>query len=162
MTEGTGQPAFTMRFQLTTADARRAFWSTIGQWVPWLIGVALLTVLCVTWRALGPSGRLGAIVFPAAILLWMLSRLNRATRAIEPYLGKDLVVSLDEAVVRLDFAVAKVEMPWTTVRAIERYRAYWFFRSSNRGGFVVPAAAIPVEARVCIERWARQAGARVT
>jgi hypothetical protein len=162
MTAGPRQPAFVMRFQLTTADMRRAFWSTIGEWVPWLIGVALLAVVCATWRPLGPSGRLGAIVFPLAMVLWMLARLNQTTRVIEPYLGKDFVLSVDEAGLRLDFALAKTEMPWTTVTAIERHRAFWFFRRRGGGRFVVPAAAIPVEARAYIGRWAGQARARLT
>ena len=163
MNEADGQARFTVRYQLTTADVRGAIWSTAGEWLGFLIGIALLTLLCATWRPLGRAGALGAIVFPAVTVWWFLSRLNRATRSLDPYIGKDFVLSLDAAGLRLDSALLNVEMPWTSIRSVARHRAYWFFHGKNSGGrFFVPASAIPAEARAYVARWAAAAGARLT
>jgi hypothetical protein len=163
MSEADGSTRFTLRFQLTAADVRGALWSTAGDWLPFLIGIALLTLLCATWRPLGSAGRLGAIVFPASTLLWFVARLNRATRSLDPYLGKDFVLSLDAAGLRLESTLANVELPWTTIRSIARHRAYWLFHDkSSRSRFFVPAAAIPAEARAYVARWAAAAGVRLT
>src|SRR4051812_8204564 len=49
MTEVDGRTSFTVRYQLTAADARWAFWSAARDWLPVLIGIALLTLVCATW-----------------------------------------------------------------------------------------------------------------
>ena len=162
MAEADGQASFTLRYRLTTADARRALWSAAPEWTPWLIGVALLTLVCATWRPLGEGGRVGAIFFPSMTLLAILWLLNRTTKAIEPYLGKDFVLSFDAGGLRLESALAKTEMPWTTVRGVARRRSFWFFDARNGSRVFVPAAAIPAEARAFVARWAGEAGARLT
>jgi hypothetical protein len=163
MSEADGQARFTVRYQLTTADVRGAIWSTAGEWIGFLIGIALLTLLCATFRPLGNARIIGVFAFPALTVWWFLARLNRATRALDPYIGKDFVLSLDAAGLHLESTLVKVEMPWTSIRSVTRYRAYWFFHGKNsEGRFFVPAAAIPVEARAYVARWAAAAGARLT
>jgi len=163
MNEADGQTRFTVRYQLTAADVRGAIWSTAGEWVGFLIGVALLTLLCATFRPLGNARLVGVFAFPAATAWWFLARLNRATRSLDPYVGKDFLLSLDAAGLRLESALVNVELPWTSIRSIARHRAYWFFHGKNSGGrFFVPAVAIPAEARAYVARWAAAAGARLT
>ncbi|HEY7372121.1 MAG TPA: hypothetical protein VIF57_08190 [Polyangia bacterium] len=163
MNEADEQTRFTVRYQLTTADVRGAIWSTAGEWLGFLIGIALLTLLCAIWRPLGNARFIGALAFPAITVWWFLARLNRATRALDPYVGKDFVLSLDATGLRLESALMNVGMPWTSIRSVTRYRAYWFFHGKNsEGRFFVPAAAIPAEARAYVARWAAAAGARLT
>jgi len=162
MTAAEERPSFTLRFQLTAADARGAFWHAAREWLPTLVGVALLTLLCATWRPLGHTGRIAALVFPPVAGLWMLSMRNRVTKSFEPFIGRDFVISLDPEAMRIDAGLVKHEIPWTTMRQIERGKAYWLFGSRLTGRFLVPATAIPVEARAFIARWAGDAGIRLT
>jgi hypothetical protein len=162
MTAPDERPSFTLRYRLTVADVRGAFWFAARDWLPWLAGLVLLTLLCATWRPLGHTGRVAAVVFPVVAALWLLSLWNRATRGFEPFVGQDFVVSLDPDGVRLDMGLVKSEIPWKTIRRIERGGAYWLFGSRITGRFFVPAAAIPVEARAFIARWAGDAGVRLT
>ncbi len=162
MTAAEERPTFTLRYRLTAADVRGAFWFAMRAWLPALVGLALLTLLCATWRPLGHMGRRAAIVFPAIAGLVLLSMRNRATKSFEPFIGQDFELSLDPAGLRLDMGLAKTEIPWKTMRWIERGRAYWLFGSRITGRFFVPAAAIPVEARAFIARWAGDAGIRLS
>jgi hypothetical protein len=43
---------FTVRYRLTEADARDAFWFAARDWIPALVGLALLTLVCATWSPL--------------------------------------------------------------------------------------------------------------
>src|SRR5690349_12045820 len=55
---------FTTRFRLTREDGRAAVWFSLQEGLGWLIGVALLTLVCVFWPALGKAGSVAAIVVP--------------------------------------------------------------------------------------------------
>lgn len=127
-----------------------------------MIGVALLTVICATWPALGKGGRIGAILFPALTALKILSLLNRSKKSADKFAGRDLVLSLSREGVGFDSDHIKSLIRWPAMRRIVRGPSVWLFYLRDEAPFFLPTAAIPVEARALIARWAGEAGARLT
>jgi len=152
---------FTTRFRLTREDARAALWFGARDWVGWVIGVALLTVVCAVWPALGTGGRIGAFVFPALTILRMVSLLNGSKRIADEFRDRDLVLSLNREGLGLDFGDSQTRIRWAGLRRIVRGDAVWLFHMRHNKPFFVPATAIPVEARALVARWASEFGVRL-
>jgi len=153
---------FTTRFRLTRADTRAALWFAARESVGLLIGVALLTVICATWPALGRGGRIGAILFPILTALKILSLLNRSRKSADAFAGRELVLSLNHEGLGFDSGHANSLLRWPAVRRIVRGPSVWLFYARDEAPFFIPTAAIPVEARALVARWASEAGARLT
>lgn len=153
---------FTTRFRLTREDGRAAVWFSLQEGLGWLIGVALLTLVCVFWPALGTAGGVAAIVVPFATVVKVLSLFNRAAKLVERFRDRELVVSLDRAGLGFDSGQTQTKIQWAAIRRIVRGPAVWVFTMRGDRPFFIPAAAIPVEARALVARWAGDAGARQT
>lgn len=162
MTSPDDAAEFTTRFRLTRADTRAALWFGLREWVGWLLGLALLTVICATWTALGRGGRIGAILFPLLTALKLLSLLNRSRKSADAFGGRELVLSLSHEGLGFDSGLSKSLLRWPAVRRIVRGPSVWLFYVRNEASFFIPTAAIPVEARALVARWAGEAGARLT
>lgn len=162
MTSPDESAEFTTRFRLTRADARAALWFAAPEWVGWLIGVALLTVICATWPALGRGGRIGVVLFPVLTALKLLSLLHRSTKSADAFGGRELVLTLNHEGLGFDSGLASSLLRWPAVRRIVRGPSVWLFYSRDEAPFFIPTAAIPVEARALVARWAGEAGARLT
>ena len=135
------EPAeFTTRFRLTRADARAALWFAGREWVGWLLGVAVLTLVCATWPALGKAGRVGAIVFPVLTALKALSLLNRSQKDADELGARELVLSLNREGLFLDLGLTKSQVQWQAMRRIVRGPAVWLFylRDDARSGSSFP------------------------
>jgi hypothetical protein len=152
---------FTTRFRLTRADTRAALWFAAREWLGWLIGAALLTLVCAIWPALGNAGRIAALVVPAATVLKMLSLLNKATRLADRYRDRDMVLTLGREGVGFDAGLTQTRIRWAAIRRIIRGPAVWLFHMRNGAPFFLPAAAIPVEARALVARWAGESGVQL-
>jgi hypothetical protein len=159
-----GGQTFTARYQLTRALGRHSLWLWLGEWAPFLVGLALLTLLCAVWPALGMAGKAMAILIPVLVALLLLNGVSSVQRAIETHLGRDIVCLFNEKGVSWDTGLAKSEIPWTTMRRIVRGRSVWVFYIKPGSGsrFLVPVAAIPVEARALVARWASAARVQLT
>jgi hypothetical protein len=156
------EPAeFTTRFRLTRADARAALWFAARDWLGWFIGAALLTLVCAIWPALGNAGRVAALVVPAATVLKMLSLLHQSTKVADRYCDRDLVLTLGREGVGFDSGLTQSRIRWAAIRRIVRGPAIWLFDMRSGQPFLVPAAAIPVEARALIARWAGESGVQL-
>ena len=106
------EPAeFTTRFRLTRADARAALWFAAREWMGWLVGAALLTLVCAIWPALGNAGRVAAVVVPAATVLKMLSLLHQSTKVADRYRDRDLVLTLGREGVGFDSGLTQTPDP---------------------------------------------------
>jgi hypothetical protein len=160
-TEAAEQGELTARYRVTPAIARQALWLAGREWVPVLVGLALLTLLCALWSPLGQAGRLAAIVVPVVVGLRALSLMNRAAKSVEAYRDRDFVLRFGPQGLALDSGLMQAQMAWTTVRQIVRGRSVWLFHTRTGSRFYVPADAIPVEARALVARWASVAGARL-
>jgi hypothetical protein len=163
MTEGGDQPSFTLRYQVTPANARAATWFALRDWVPVLIGLVLTTLVCATWSPLGHAGRRAAIVIPILTFFTFLWFMARAARAVERYVGQEFVLSFSCDGLSIDAGHFQSTMQWSTLRRIARGRACWlFYVRDDAGQFYVPTEAIPAEARAFVARWAGEAGVRLT
>jgi hypothetical protein len=158
------EPAeLTTRFRLTYADGRAALWFAAREWVGWLVGLALLTLVCATWRALGGPGAVAALVIPAATILKFLSLLNKMNKLVDRYRDRELAVSINREGLIVDTGLQKSLIRWPALRRIARGSAVWvFYGRNNDTPFFIPTAAIPVEARALVARWAGELGARLT
>jgi hypothetical protein len=164
MTTAGGQrdETFTARYQVTPRVTRQALWFAAGEWAPVFIGLALLTLICATWSAFGRAGRVFAFVIPALALLLVLSAVERARKAAEPYRDQDLTITFDAAGFSFESSLGRSSMPWAAFRRIVRGRSGWVFYTRTRRSFFIPTTAIAPEARAFVARWAAAAGARLS
>jgi hypothetical protein len=153
---------FTAKFRLTRADARATLWFAAREWVGWLVGLALLTLACATWRGLAPWGPLFALVIPIGSGLKFLSLLNKTNKLVERFGDRELAVSINREGLLLDTGLTKSLIRWPALRRIVRDKSIWVFYARNDKPFFIPTAAIPVEARALVARWAGELGVRLT
>jgi hypothetical protein len=153
---------FTAKFRLTRADARAALRFAARDWIGWLVGLALLTLVCATWRGLAPWGSRAALLIPIATGLKLLSVLNKANKLVEQFRNRELVISINREGLILDTGLTKSLIRWPALRRIVRDKSIWVFYPRNGKAFFVPTAAIPVEARALVARWAGELGVRLT
>ena len=154
---------FTTRFRLTRADARATLWFAAREWAGWMVGLGLLTLVCATWRGLAPWGPLFALVIPIGSGLKILSVLNKTNKLVERYGDRELVVSINREGLVVDTGLTKGLIRWPALRRIVRDKSIWvFYERNHTTPFFIPAAAIPVEARALIARWAGELGTRLT
>jgi hypothetical protein len=151
----------TLRYQLTPAFARQAFWFAVREWMPWLVGIGLLTLVCATWSALGKSGQAAAVALPVAVALMALYYWNRSKRSVEPYFGREIVVIFHAAGLRVDSGFSRSEMPWASVRQIARRRSLWLVQARTGSYFYIPIQSFPADAQAAVSRWAAAAGVRL-
>src|SRR3954462_1450850 len=137
---------FTTRFRLTRADTRAALWFAARDWVGWLVGAALLTLVCAIWPALGTAGRVAALVVPAATVLKMLSLLNKSTKLADRFRDRELVLALGRGALGFAAGARRPRRRGAAIRRIVRGRAVWLFDMRSGDPFFLPTAAIPVEA----------------
>jgi hypothetical protein len=152
---------FTTRFRLTRADTRAALWFAARDWVGWLVGAALLTLVCAIWPALGEAGRVAALLVPAATILKMLSLLNKSTKLADRFRDRELVLTLGREGLGFDAGVTHTRIRWAAIRRIVRGRAVWLFDLRSGQPFFLPTAAIPVEARALVARWGGESGVQL-
>jgi hypothetical protein len=152
---------FTTRFRLTRADTRAALWFAAREWMGWFIGAGLLTLVCAIWPALGNAGRVAALVVPAVTVLKMLSLLNKSTKIADHYRDRELVLTLGREGVGFDSGLTQTRIRWAAIRRIVRGPAIWLFDMRSGQPFFMPTAAIPVEARALVARWAGEFGVRL-
>jgi hypothetical protein len=152
---------FTTRFRLTRADTRAALWFAARDWVGWLVGAGLLTLVCAIWPAMGHAGRVAALVVPIATALKLLSLLNKSAKLADRFGDRELVLTLGREGLGFDSGLTQTRVRWAAIRRIVRGRAIWLFDMRSDRPFFLPAAAIPVEARALIARWAGESGTRM-
>jgi len=152
---------FTTRFRLPRADTRAALWFSAREWAGWFIGAGLLTLVCAIWPAMGSAGRVAAIVVPAVTVLKMLSLLDKSRKIADRYRDRDLVLTLGREGVGFDSGLTQTRIRWAAIRRIVRGPAIWLFDMRSGQPFFMPTAAIPVEARALVARWAGELGVRL-
>jgi hypothetical protein len=149
---------FTTRFRVTRADTRAALWFSARDWMGWVVGAGLLTLVCAIWPALGNAGRVAALVVPVATVLKMLSLLHKTTQIADRFRDRDLVLTLGREGMGFDAGLTQTRIRWAAVRRIVRGPAVWLFDMRSGAPFFLPTAAIPVEARALVARWAGESG----
>jgi hypothetical protein len=94
--------------------------------------------------------------------LKLLSVLNKANKLVEQFRNRELVISINREGLILDTGLTKSLIRWPALRRIVRDKSIWVFYPRNGKAFFVPTAAIPVEARALVARWAGELGVRLT
>ncbi len=151
---------FSVRYQLTVADARIILWCFVIEWVPVLVGLALLVLLTATTSVFGVAGRWTTVVVPGLVAWRLLDTYNRTKRAIDP--AKEITTTFDATGVRHETTLTAQAVRWAGFRRLTRFKGGWIFTARAGGRFFVPARAIPTEARAPIARWASAAKVRLS
>jgi hypothetical protein len=151
--------SFSVRYRLTSADARSILWCVVVEGTPVLVGLALLVLLTASTSVFGLAGRMTPLVVPVLVAWRLLDIYNRIKRSIDPV--KQITTTFDASGVRHDTATQTHAVRWAGFRRITRLASGWIFTSRTGGRFFVPARAIPTEARAPIARWASAAKARL-
>jgi hypothetical protein len=151
--------SFSVRYRLTIADARSVLWRLVVEWVPVLVGLALLVLLTASTSVFGLAGRVTPVVVPILVAWRLLDVYNRTKRAFVN--AKELTTTFDASGVRHANAVTTHTVRWAGFRRITRLASGWIFTSRTGGRFFLPARAIPAEARAPIARWASAARVRL-
>ena len=149
---------FSVRYQLTVADARAIFWLVVREWIPVLVGLALLELIS-TWSGFGTAGRATSIALPLVVALWVQSLFSRCKRSCNP--SHEMVTTFSAAGLRRRTATTRHEISWRGIRGIKRHKLGWIFNPRTGYRFFIPARAIPTEARAPIARWAAAANVRL-
>ena len=149
---------FSVRYRLTVADARAIVWLAVFEWLPALVGLALLELVS-TWSGFGIGGRATALALPLLVLWRVRSVFNRTKKAIDP--AREILTTFSPAGLRHQTATTRGEITWPGIRRIKRHKAGWIFTPRAGSRFFVPARAIPAEARAPIARWAAAAQIRL-
>jgi hypothetical protein len=149
---------FSVRYRLTVADARAIVRLALVEWMPVLIGLALLELVS-TWSGFGTGGRATAIALPLLVLWRVQTVFNRTKRAVNP--AREITTTFSAKGLCHQTTTTRHEISWPGIRRIKRHKVGWIFtpRAGNR--FFIPSRAIPTEARAPIARWAAAAQVRL-
>jgi hypothetical protein len=149
---------FSVRYQLGPVEGRAIAWLVVAEWVPVLIGLAILELVS-TWSGFGAAGRVTTIALPLSVAWWVQSVFSRCKKAVKA--PREIVTTFSAAGLRLRTATTRHEISWPGIRRINRHKAGWVFTPRAGRRFFVPGHAIPTEARAPIARWAAAAQVRL-
>src|SRR5262249_13611805 len=117
---------FTSRYRLTREHVNGALWVAVRERAG--AGIALLTLICATWSALGPVVRVAAVLIPVGTFLVIRGVFIRAWKAADSYGAlREFVLTVNHDGLDIEGGFGKVHHEWSAMRRITRDRTVWVF-----------------------------------